>query len=91
MVLQKILLASIVVLVALGCIGCGEKKQGEAKKIKIGLLMETYNIDRWQRDEESFTKKAKELGAEVLRAVADGDPTPSVARRKHRTAAQGNP
>ncbi len=73
MILQKGFLVILVLLVALEGVGCGGKKQGGAKKIKIGLLMETYNIDRWQRDEEFFTKRANALGAEVLRAVADGD------------------
>ena len=35
--------------------------------------METYDLDRWQRDERFFTEKAHSLGADVLRAVADGD------------------
>jgi D-xylose transport system substrate-binding protein len=41
--------------------------------IKIGLLMETYDVARWARDEEYFKQKAAGLGAEVIRAVANGD------------------
>ena len=41
--------------------------------IQIGLLMETYDVNRWARDEAFFTEKAKDLGAKVIRAVADAD------------------
>jgi len=65
-------------------IGCGissiqckreEAKNSEAGRqaIKIGLLMETYDLNRWKRDEDYFTARANALGARVLRAVADGD------------------
>lgn len=61
--------------------GCGKPEipaaaPGADKKpsgLKIGLLMETYDVARWARDEEYFTAKAKEMGAEVIRAVANGD------------------
>ncbi len=62
--------------------GCGRKKEVEkpagsektaGRQITIGLLMETYDVARWARDEEYFTKRAEELGAKVLRAVANGD------------------
>lgn len=41
--------------------------------LKIGLLLETYDVARWARDEEYFTTETKSLGGEVLRAVANGD------------------
>ena len=37
------------------------------------MLMETYDLNRWKKDETYFTEKADSLGAQVLRAVADGD------------------
>jgi D-xylose transport system substrate-binding protein len=43
------------------------------KKVKIGLLMDNYEQDRWERDRDYFIQKAEELGAEVLVEVADGD------------------
>ena len=43
------------------------------KKVKIGLLMDNYEQDRWIRDRDYFIQKAEELGAEVLVEVADGD------------------
>ena len=61
-------------LASLRCGGKEAKRKGEQPTvIKIGLLMETYNLDRWKRDEAFFTDKAHALGAEVMRAVADGD------------------
>jgi D-xylose transport system substrate-binding protein len=44
------------------------------KKVKIGLLMDNFEQDRWARDRDYFVQKAEELGAEVLVEVADGDP-----------------
>jgi len=75
-------MAGLCVLLALS--GCGPKKDDSAKPaasgggtpahpVTIGLLMETYDVARWARDEEYFTKRAEELGARVVRAVANGD------------------
>lgn len=50
-----------------------EVKMKQAEKIKIGLLLETYDVQRWARDEAYFREKAEVLGAEVIRAVANGD------------------
>ncbi len=50
-----------------------KKTQSGKSGIKVGLLMETYDLNRWKRDETYFTEKADSLGAAVLRAVADGD------------------
>ena len=68
------------VLVAGMCVSgvCAEEKAIQPvpeKKpaIKIGLLMETYDVARWARDEEYFKKRASEFGAEVIKAVANGD------------------
>jgi D-xylose transport system substrate-binding protein len=43
------------------------------KGIQVGFLMETYDVARWARDEEYLTERAKELGATVTKAVANGD------------------
>lgn len=40
---------------------------------KIGLLMDSYVIDRWYKDEKFFKERVKELGGEVLQEVAHGD------------------
>ena len=44
------------------------------KEVKIGLLMDNYEQDRWERDRDYFIQQAEELGAEVLVEVADADP-----------------
>ena len=33
---------------------------------RIGLLMETYDVDRWARDQAFFEEKANALGAQVM-------------------------
>jgi len=41
---------------------------------KIGLVMDSYVIDRWYLDQKLFSDKIKELGGEVKVEVAYGDP-----------------
>ncbi|MHB8502800.1 MAG: sugar ABC transporter substrate-binding protein [Candidatus Acidiferrales bacterium] len=41
--------------------------------LKIGYLMDSLKIERWQTDLDIFQKRAKELGAEVLVETAEGD------------------
>lgn len=73
------LVAFLLTVLVLGLGGCGKpgNKQTASKpddgKLKIGLLMETYDVARWARDEEYFKKEAEAMGAEVIRAVANGD------------------
>lgn len=50
-----------------------EGKPAQVEKIKIGFLLETYDVQRWARDEAYFREKAESLGAEVIYAVANGD------------------
>ena len=40
---------------------------------KIGFLMDSLKVERWQTDLDNFQKRAKELGAEVLVETAEGD------------------
>jgi D-xylose transport system substrate-binding protein len=40
---------------------------------KIGLLMDTLEEERWQRDRDLFLERAKQLGAEVLVESAERD------------------
>jgi D-xylose transport system substrate-binding protein len=49
----------------------GEQASGEA--LKIGFLMDSLKIERWQTDLDNFQKRAKELGAVVLVETAEGD------------------
>ncbi|MDB5051715.1 MAG: xylF [Fibrobacteres bacterium] len=48
--------------------GCDSKN----KTIKIGLLMDTLQTERWQHDRDAFVKRCGELGAQVLVQVANG-------------------
>jgi len=41
--------------------------------VKVGFLLETYDVNRWARDEAFFVGKANQMGAKVIKAVADGD------------------
>lgn len=45
----------------------------EDKKIKIGLCVDSFLIERWQREKDLFVSCAKELGAEVNVQDANGD------------------
>ena len=68
------LLLACASLTVLQCKRDSSKATGEAKNaVTIGMLMETYDLNRWKRDETFFSEKADSLGAKVLRAVADGD------------------
>lgn len=45
---------------------------------KIGLLMDSYVIERWYMDQKLFTDKVKELGGECIVEVPYGDPVEQV-------------
>ncbi|MBT3376323.1 MAG: substrate-binding domain-containing protein [Lentisphaerae bacterium] len=45
----------------------------DGKPVKVGFLLETYDVNRWARDEAFFVGKAEEMNAKVMKAVADGD------------------
>ncbi|MDF2614201.1 MAG: LacI family transcriptional regulator [Clostridia bacterium] len=64
----------------LGSVGCttarydkAQVKETENNKIKIGLSVDSYIIERWQREKDIFVSKAQELGAEVNVQDANGD------------------
>lgn len=69
--------------VALSLAGCGGKQTAEqapadtgaaaAEPTLVGVLFETYDVARWARDEEYLKEAAKAAGADVVRAVANGD------------------
>jgi D-xylose ABC transporter substrate-binding protein len=46
--------------------GCG-------KKTTIGLLMDNFEVERWQRDKDLFVARINEMGGEVITEVASGD------------------
>ena len=43
------------------------------KKVKIGLLMDNFEQERWEKDRDFFMKRAGDLGSTILVEVADGD------------------
>lgn len=45
----------------------------KSDKVKIGFMVPTFKIERYIKDKDFFTKKAEELGAEVLVADPDND------------------
>lgn len=72
-------LTTLVLAVALaGCVSAPEQNAGGTREnksgpIRIGLSMDTLKEERWQRDRDLFVARARELGAEVLVQVANGD------------------
>src|SRR5438309_7035981 len=50
-----------------------QNKQASPGTFKIGFLMDSFKVERWQTDLDKFQKHAAELGAEVLVETAEGD------------------
>src|SRR3989442_4872742 len=50
-----------------------QDKQASPGTFKIGFLMDSLKVERWQTDLDKFQKHAAELGAEVLVETAEGD------------------
>jgi len=50
-----------------------QEKQALSGALKIGFLMDSLKIERWQTDLDRFQKRAAELGAVVLVETAEGD------------------
>jgi D-xylose transport system substrate-binding protein len=69
-----------VLALAAGCNKQADGKPGAAgpAPIVIGLSLADLKEERWQRDRDFFTAKAKELGAEVIVQDAAGDPNAQV-------------
>lgn len=44
-----------------------------ASPVKIGYLMDSLKVERWQTDLDTFQARAKELGADVLVETSEGD------------------
>jgi D-xylose transport system substrate-binding protein len=51
----------------------GQTATPQNAPLKIGYLMDSLRVERWQTDLNAFQKRAKELGAEVLVETAEGD------------------
>jgi D-xylose transport system substrate-binding protein len=59
--------------VSLVCFARGQTASSQASTLKIGYLMDSLKIERWQTDLDTFQKRAKELGADVIVETAEGD------------------
>jgi D-xylose transport system substrate-binding protein len=77
-----LLLALTLALTATSCVSGPQSQQAggscppKTKKngpVKIGFSMDTLKEERWQRDKELVEQRAKELGAELIVQVANGD------------------
>lgn len=47
--------------------------QSADNPIKVGFLLDSLKVERWQTDVNSFQKRASELGADTLVETAEGD------------------
>lgn len=58
-------------------IACGQSadrpRPQQEEKIKIGLLMDTLQEERWQRDRDLFVERVRQMRAEVLVESAERD------------------
>jgi D-xylose transport system substrate-binding protein len=52
--------------------GDAMQKATENPPLKVGLLMDSLKVERWQTDLDAFQKRAKELGVDVLVETAEG-------------------
>ena len=50
-----------------------QDKPASSSTLKIGFLMDSLKIERWQTDLDRFQKRASELGADVVVETAEGD------------------
>jgi D-xylose transport system substrate-binding protein len=50
-----------------------QEKPASSGNLKIGFLMDSLKVERWQTDLDRFQKRAAELGAEVLVETAESD------------------
>lgn len=82
------LLALTLACLALGSLasGCSERglQQSSAESEEdtplIGISLDSFLIERWQRDRDVFVSTASELGAEVNVQIANGDPVEQISQ-----------
>ena len=59
--------------VYLGAAQAEKAAAGNSPAVKIGFLVDSLKVERWQTDVDTFQKRARALGAEVLVEDAEGD------------------
>lgn len=93
---RKINLKNLVLSIILVCVctivmvGCGKLKQEEKAtildkkdKIQVGFCLDSFVIERWQRDRDVFVSTAEGLGAEVNVQNANGDVNEQIEQIKY--------
>jgi D-xylose transport system substrate-binding protein len=65
--------ALVLALVFPGFLLHAQEKTSSPNVLKIGFLMDSLKVERWQTDLDKFQKRAAELGAVVLVETAEGD------------------
>ena len=71
----KLLFITLLLVTVTGCGQSVETKQDHVEEnpnIQIGFTMDSFLIERWQRDRDVFVSKAKRLGADVNVQNANG-------------------
>lgn len=58
---------------ALFCFATEQTSPSQNASLKIGYLMDSLKVERWQTDLDTFQKRAKELGADVLVETAESN------------------
>ncbi|HYL65090.1 MAG TPA: substrate-binding domain-containing protein [Candidatus Methylomirabilis sp.] len=70
---RSLVLVSTLVLVAYPFPCAARQGSDAAPALKIGYLMDSLKVERWQTDLDAFQKRATELGAVVLVQTAEGN------------------
>jgi D-xylose transport system substrate-binding protein len=72
---RRIYLFLLMIVLSVSLLGFakGQTAISQNPPLKIGYLMDSLKVERWQTDLDNFQKRAKELGAEVLVETAEGD------------------
>lgn len=55
----------------------------QKEKVQIGMIFDTFVVERWQRDRDVFVSTAMDLGAEVNVQNANGDVEEQVAQMEY--------
>lgn len=79
-IVKKLIVCMLTLLIVMTFAGCSTKKtEAENKEKKepgvpqIGFSLDSYIIERWERDRDVFVSTAKELGADINVQSANGD------------------
>src|SRR6185295_14240465 len=59
------------------------KKKGPTEQIRIGFSMDTVKEERWQRDRDLVTQRAKEIGADLDVQVANGNDSDQIKQAEN--------